>query len=150
MSWGLCVVDFQFPRFILCVHLCGAYVHLSWLPGLALVLQPNVDLFLLCLHSLSRDLFFPLSAVSGGLCALPKFVCIPFNRTPVPTLHLLGLSTTYLGYLGPPSVLQGLCILAGFVCPIILGYLGLPSVLQGLWCTGWVPMPRHSRHSRFP
>ena len=36
-----------------------------------------------CLHSLSRGLFV-LSAVPGGLCVLPKFVCLPSVGTPVP------------------------------------------------------------------
>ena len=36
------------------------------------------------------------------------------------------------GYLGLPSVLQGLYTLAGFLGPITLSYLGLPSVLQRL------------------
>lgn len=107
--------------------------------------RSSVDLFLLCLHSLSWDLFFSFSAVAGGLCTLPKFVCLPSNGTPVPTLHLLGLSAGYLGYLGPPSMLQRLFTLAGFVCPITLGNLGQPSVLQGLWCTGWVHMLHHSQ-----
>ena len=36
-----------------------------------------------CLHSLLRGLFV-LSAVPGGLCVLPKSVCLPSIGTPVP------------------------------------------------------------------
>ena len=52
-----------------------------------------------------------------------------------------------MGYVGPPSVLQGLCALAGFVCPIVLRHLGLPFVLQewcvlaGFVCSGSPPEP---------
>ena len=142
---GLCALDSRFPRFTLCVHMCGACVHLSWFPGLASASQvkcglvsPLPALFVVGL------IFFSFSAVAGGLCTLPKFVCLPSNGTPVPTLHPLGLSAGYLGYLGPPSMLQRLFTLAGFVCPNTRG-ADQPSVLQGLWCTGWVHMLHNSR-----
>ena len=65
-----------------------------------------------CLQSLSPGLFV-LSAVSEGLCALPKFVYLPSIGTPVPPFRQQFVTR---GYLGLPSVLQGLCMLAGFVC----------------------------------
>ena len=77
-----------------------------------------------CLQSLSPGLFV-LLAVSGGLCALPKFVYLPSIRTPVPPFHQQFVTR---GYLGLPSVLQGLCMLAGFVCYPTLGSLSPPSV----------------------
>ena len=56
-----------------------------------------------------------------------------------PQSHPLRCLCLSAGYLGPPSVLQGLCALAGVVCPITLGYLGPPFVLQGLCAlTGFV------------
>ena len=54
-----------------------------------------------CLHSLSRGLFFLISAVPGGSCALPKFVCLPSISTPVPPF-----APAVFVCLGPPSVLR--------------------------------------------
>ena len=58
---------------------------------------------------------------------LPKFVCLPSIGTPVPPF-VTAVCPVTLGYLGLPSVLQGLCVLVGFVCCVTLS---------------WVYMPRH-------
>ena len=95
---GLCTLDSQFLRPTLCVarlvypcfsSRCGLCVAgLVWtclgclcspsaLGGLCAVVSIH------CLHSFSQGLFV-LSAVPGGLCVLPKSVCLPSIGTPVP------------------------------------------------------------------
>ena len=59
-----------------------------------------------------RGLFVLLKAVPGGLCALPKFVCLPSVGTSVLRFARVVFAS---------SVLQGLCALAVFVCCTTLG-----------------------------
>ena len=87
-----------------------------------------VHLFHLMACTLSLGLFV-LSAMPGGLCALPKFVYFPSICTPVPPLLQLFVTCSYLDL---PSVLQGLCVLAGFVCHATLWYPE-PTVCLGPW-----------------
>ena len=113
---------FSSPSWPLC-H--GASVELS--APCAYPLPHGFYVYLFCLTcTLSRGLF-DLSAVPGGLCVLPKFVCLPSIGTPVPPF-VTAVCPVTLGYLGLPSVLQGLCVLVGFVCCVTLS---------------WVYMPRH-------
>ena len=134
MSRGLCAVV-SLPGHVLCVaemcardsaplaglcitglvRTCSSSPRLSsTLWGLCALVSSH------CSHSLSWGLFVLLLAVPGGMCALPKFICLPC-RHPSPTLCAGCLSAVTLGFLGPPSVLQGLCALAGFVRRATLG-----------------------------
>ena len=71
-----------------------------------------------CLHSLSRGVICSSSGCAGGLRALPKLAGRPSVGTPGCPLPRMCLSA---GYLGPPSLLQGLCAPVGFVCSATLG-----------------------------
>ena len=112
------------------LHGCGACVHLFQLPGLVSVLR---GLYALvpsqCLHSLSRELLVLLAVPQESCVCCPSLYTSPLSAPWSCPLSWLCLSA---GYLGLPSVLQGLYTLAGFLGPITLSYLGLPSVLQRL------------------
>ena len=88
------------------------------------------------LPSFSRSLCAFLPAVLRGLCVLPKFVRLPCLCTPgLPSVQglcgLLGVvCCTSLSYLGPPSVLKGLCALVTFVS-LSEAYSQSPSPLSG-------------------
>ena len=71
-----------------------------------------------CLHSLSRGVICSSSGRVEGLRALPKLASRPSVGTPGCPLPRLCLSA---GYLGPPSLLQGVCAPVGFVCSATLG-----------------------------
>ena len=112
----LCAFDSQFPRSTLCitelVWTCfGSPCWPSASRGLCAFVSSH------CLHSLSRGLFVLLSAVQGGLCVLPKSVCLPSIGTPVP-----------------------LFALAVFVCRLPEPTLCAARIV----CAGWVCMPHHS------
>ena len=87
-----------------------------------------------CLHSLPRGLFV-LSAVPGGLCVLPKFVCLPLSAPQSLPLCQLFVCPVTRGYLGLPSVLQRLCALVGFVCCVKLSWVYLHATWRpGVFC----------------
>ena len=119
---GPCVHLFQLPRLVSaqwgqcglvsapCAHplRLGVYVHLFRLTACTLCPGGYFFLFLLCLE---------------GPVHCPSLYDSPLSAPQFRPLHRLCLSVWA----------HPLCYaLARFVCPITLGYLGLPSVLQGL------------------
>lgn len=84
---------------------------LFWLPVPAFcVAGVYVHLLLLCRGGY---LLF-LSAVLEGLCVLPKFACLPSMTPEARTLRRLCCLQSHSATWARPSVLQGLCALAGF------------------------------------
>ena len=111
-----------------CLLRLGVYVHLFRLA--ACTLCPGVYFF-----------FFPLCREGRLRC--PSLHASPLSAPQSRPLHRLCLSAwahplccllarfvrpITLGYLGLPSVLQGLCALARCVCCTTLGFWSLPSV----------------------
>ena len=93
-----------------------------------------------CLHSLSWGLFVLLLAVQGGLCVLPKFVCLPSIGTPVPPFALAMLVC--------PLCCKGCAarvVRAGWACLPHHTRLPGPALCAArIVCSGWVCMPQHS------
>ena len=96
-----------------------------------------------CLHSLSRGLFFLFPLCLEGRVRCPSLYVSPLSAPQFRPLRRLCLSAwahplcyalarfvcpVTLGYLGLPSVLQGLCALAGCVCCTTLSFWSLPFV----------------------
>ena len=145
VSQGCVHLTLSSPRFTVCtVGLCapvpasqaptlhrrGACVHVSQLPGLVSASWALCALVSShCLCSLSPGLFVPLAVPQESCVRCPSLYASPLSAPQSCPLSWLCSSA---GYLGLPSVLQGSCVLAGFLCPITLSYLGPPSALQGL------------------
>ena len=100
----------------------------SQFPRPASASRGYVNLFHLTACTLCRGgyLFFFWLCWKGCMHC-PSLYASPLSAPQSRPLHRLCLSA---GYLGPPSV--PCSTLARFVCGVTLSYLGLPSVLQGL------------------
>ena len=124
--WDLCGLPSAAWAHPLC---CGACVHLSHFLRQALCVKGFVCT---CFVSSKLD-ETSLSAVPRRLLALLKFARFPSLSNPgphfVPQVCVLPgfVCHATLGHLGPPSVLQLLCVLARIVCLLILGSPRLPS-----------------------
>jgi len=122
----------------------GPCVHLFQLPGLVSA-SWSLCAFVSshCLHSLSRGLFFlfPLclegrmrcSSLNVSSLSAPQFrplrrLCLSAWAHPLCYALARFVCPVTLGYLGLPSVLQGLCALAGCVCCTTLSFWSLPFV----------------------
>ena len=112
-----CVNLAQSLRSALCVAGLCALVSASW-TGLGIAGLVWTGFFVPGLS------FFVFHLCLEGCVSCP-FVCLPSNGTPVPPLHPLGLSASFLGL---PSVLQWLGALAGFFGPL---HNWFPSLLSG-------------------
>ena len=141
VSWGLCALVLAPQAWPL---LCGACKHLSQLPVCTLgvthlmctcfscpclpsVLRGFCALVSShCLHSLLRGLFLLLSA--GRVVWTAQVYMPSLYGHPSPSLCANCVCCITLGYLVLPSVLQGLNVLAGFVCCTTLSF---PSTLSG-------------------
>ena len=123
-----CVHLTQFPRSTLCVvGLCALIsapgralrvAGLLW-PCFGSLCLPSVLRGLCALaspHSVAEVICFSFSCAGRAVC--PAQVCMPpFYDTPGPQFaSAVFVCPVTLGHLGQPSVLQGLCALAGFVC----------------------------------
>ena len=93
-----------------------------------------------CLHCLSRGLFV-LSAVQGGLCVLPRFVCLPSIGTTVPPFAL----AVFVCRLPGPALCAARVVRAGWGCLPHHTRLPGPALCAArIVCADWVCTPHHS------